>query len=207
MTSFDNWLLEATRHLSKDSAAQVRTEIQQHYESAREAAVGAGASADEAARSALNALGDARAANQQYRQVLLTSAEARMLGNARWESRAFCSSAWLKWLFRIIPIAALVGAVKLVLSGDFPMAGAVFLMGFLMASPFVPVYTPARARIFRFVRWVLMVGALGLAFGSHAREWSWLLFSCLWPMFWMEWTRASIRRKLPSSKWPKALYI
>ena len=35
-------------------------EIQQHYESARDAAVHDGATADEAARSALTALGDAK---------------------------------------------------------------------------------------------------------------------------------------------------
>ena len=82
MTGLDSWLNQATRHLSVDSAAQVRTEIREHYESAWEAAVGGGAPADEAGRSALAALGDAKAANRQYRKVLLTSSEARMLRDA-----------------------------------------------------------------------------------------------------------------------------
>ena len=54
----DCWLQQATRSLSKDSTAQVRTEIQEHYQSAREAN-----------RMALIALGDARIANTQYRRV------------------------------------------------------------------------------------------------------------------------------------------
>ena len=87
MSGLDSWLRQATRHLAKDSAAQVRMEIQQHYESARDAAIHAGATAVEAARSALIALGDARTANRQYRHVLLTSAEPRMLRDGNWEAR------------------------------------------------------------------------------------------------------------------------
>ena len=71
MTGLDSWLNRATRHLSKGSLAQVRTEIQEHYESAREAAIGSGATADEADRVALADLGDAKAANRQYRRVVL----------------------------------------------------------------------------------------------------------------------------------------
>ena len=43
MTRLDTWLKQATRHLSKGSVAQVRTEIQEHYESARETAMSGGA--------------------------------------------------------------------------------------------------------------------------------------------------------------------
>ena len=62
----DRWLEQATRRLSKGSAAQVRTEIQEHYQSAREDAISGGASQDEANRMALIALGDAKTANKQY---------------------------------------------------------------------------------------------------------------------------------------------
>src|ERR1700758_103163 len=75
----DSWLNRATRHLSKDSVAQVRAEILEHYESARDAAIGSGATADEADRSAIAALGDAKIANCQYRNVMLTSSEAKLL--------------------------------------------------------------------------------------------------------------------------------
>ena len=49
--------------------------------------------------------------------------------------------------------------------------------------------------------------ALALPFGPNTLKWSWLLISCLWPVFWVEWTRASIRRKLQVADWPKQLYL
>ena len=66
----DCWLQEATRGLSNDSAAQVRTEIQEHYHSAREAAMSGGATEDEANRIVLTALGDPKIVNKQYLGVL-----------------------------------------------------------------------------------------------------------------------------------------
>ncbi len=207
MTALDSWLNQATRRLSSDSAAQVRTEIREHYESAREGAIEAGASADDSDRSALAALGDPKAANRQYRKVLLTSSEARMLRNAKRESRAVCSRQWLKWSFRAMPVAALLAGVALFRGGETGLAWAVILIGLLCASPFLPVYTPARGRIFRCVKWAAAIGIFGLAFGPNTLQWSWLMFSCLWPIFLIEWTRASIRRKLPVEKWPRALYL
>lgn len=67
MTSLEQWLSDATRGLSPESAARVRAEIQQHYDSTREAG-----------GDALAALGDPRAANRGYRRVLLTEQEAMM---------------------------------------------------------------------------------------------------------------------------------
>lgn len=92
MTGLDSWLEQATRCLSRDSVAQVRSEIREHYESARETAISGGATADEADRLAVCALGDAKTANRQYRNVLLTASEARMLREANWEARAVCSA-------------------------------------------------------------------------------------------------------------------
>jgi hypothetical protein len=204
MTGLDGWLKQATRHLSRDSAAQVRTEIQEHYESALEAAMSGGASADEADRLAVTALGDAKDANCKYRNVLLTSAEARMLREGNWEARAVCSRPWLKW-------GALLLAAALFLTGAITVAWALLLgglaMGLLFAAPFLPVYTRSRGRVFRCVKWAVLLGALGLAFGPDVLKWSWLLFSCLWPMVWIESTRISIRRKLPIAEWPKQLYL
>jgi len=48
MSKLDDWLREATRHLARESAATVRREIRDHYESAREAAFADGHSAEEA---------------------------------------------------------------------------------------------------------------------------------------------------------------
>jgi hypothetical protein len=60
MTGLEDWLQKASRHLSKESAVRVRTEIQAHYEAAREAAIAAGASPNQADLGALAALGDAK---------------------------------------------------------------------------------------------------------------------------------------------------
>ena len=83
----ETWLGQATRHLSRDSAAQVRNEIQEHFDATRANAMEHGASCDEADRRALEALGSARAVNRKYRKVLLTSGEARLLreGNGKRE--------------------------------------------------------------------------------------------------------------------------
>jgi hypothetical protein len=204
MTGLDSWIQQATRHLARDSAAQVRTEIQEHYESALEAAMSGGASAEEADRLAVTALGDAKDANCKYRNVLLTSAEARILREGNWEARAVCSRPWLRW-------GALLVAAGLFLTGAITAAWALLVggivMGLLFAAPFLPVYTRSRGRVFRCVKWAVLLGTLGLAFGPEVLKWSWLLISCLWPMVWIESTRISIRRKLPIAEWPKQLYL
>jgi len=211
MTALDQWLKAATRGLAADSARRVRTEIQAHYDSARETAIGRGLSAEEADRSAVKDLGDPKAANRQYRKVLLTTAEGRMLGQSNREARAFCANAWMKSTLLAIPATALLVSSALFLRGEFAVAGALFAgglaigMGFI--APFFPVYTPARSRMLRRVKWALMAGALLLAFGPDALKWSWLLVSCLWIVGWIEWKRASIRRKLPVARWPKQLYL
>src|SRR5450432_2016173 len=179
MTGLDSWLKQATRHLSIDSAARVRTEIQEHYESALEAAMSGGASAEEADRLAVTALGDAKDANCKYRNVLLTSAEARMLREGNWEARAVCSRPWLNW-------GALLLAAASFLAGAIAEAWALLVGGIVMAllfaAPFLPVYTRSRGRVFRCVKWAVLLGTPGLAFGPDVLKWSWLLFSCLWPM-------------------------
>ena len=80
-------------------------------------------------------------------------------------------------------------------------------MSLLFVAPFLPVYTPARSRIYRVAKWLVLAGILVVAFWPALLQWSWLLLSCMWPMAWVEWTRISIRRKLPVEKWPKQLYL
>jgi hypothetical protein len=211
MRELDRWLNQATRHLSKDSAVQVKTEIREHYESAQEAAVNSGATADEADQMALNALGNAKRANRQYRRVLLTSAEARLLREGNWESRAICSHRLVRSLLRWMPVVALLAAMAL-FRADRIDAARVLLVGALGMSllsivPFLPVYTPSRGRIVRCVKWVVLAGLPVLAFWPDALKFSWLLIASLWPVAWVEWTRISIRRKLPVAQWPKHLYL
>jgi hypothetical protein len=211
MTGLESWLKQATRHLSAESAAQVRTEIQDHFESARDAAIAAGTTAREADLVALAALGDAKAANCQYRRVLLTSEEARLLRQGNHEAQFVCGHRWLKWLFPAASIATLLTGTVLLLIGVGPaaqiMLAAGTITGLLSSAPFLPIYTPSRGRVFRYLKWVVFIGAFVLIFGSDTLKMSWLLISCLSPLAWIEWTRVSIRRKLPVSKWPRQLYL
>jgi len=209
--SLNNWLHQATRHLSKDSAALVWAEIQEHYESARDAALSKGAAAEEADRAAVAALGDSKTANCQYRNVLLTSREAKLLRESQWESRAVCSRPWLKWMLLAMPAAALWASAALYITGKNELArtllvgGVTLLLAF--GAPFLPIYTPKRARIFRRAKYVLLAATFALVFGKHLLDWSWLLACSVWPLFWIEWTRTSIRRKLPEARWPRHLYL
>src|SRR5262252_10650921 len=130
VTILDNWLEQATLGLSKDSAAQVRREIEDHYESAREAAIATGATAEAAERSGLSALGDARTANRQYRRVLLTSSEARLLSDETVEARALrTSSSWFRWPLLALSVGGLVGAVALYKWGAGSLARVALAIG------------------------------------------------------------------------------
>ena len=192
MTEFYNWLNEATRKLSKESAEQVRIEIRAHFDSAREEAIEAGRSPEDADRLALAALGNARAANIEYRKVLLTSDEAKLLREANW----VC----------VIPAVPLIEAALLfltaaILEGWSLQVSALGIAAFLIA-PYLPVYTPWRARVLRALKWAAMLATVVLTY-----KYSWLMITCLWPFALNEWNRASIRRKLPFSQWPKQLYL
>ena len=60
MTLVEQWISDAARGLSPESVEQVRAEIEQHYDSARETG--------ETDDAAIAALGDARVANRAYRK-------------------------------------------------------------------------------------------------------------------------------------------
>jgi hypothetical protein len=211
MTGLESWLKQATWHLSAESATQVRTEIQDHFETARDTAIAAGATSGEADLVALAALGDAKTANCQYRRVLLTAEEARLLRRGNHEAQFVCTHRWLKWLFPAASIATLLTGIVLLLIGVSPaaqiMLAAGTITGLLTSAPFLPIYTPFRGRVFRYAKWIVFIGAFVLIFGSDTLKMSWLLISCLFPLFWVEWTRVSIRRKLPVAKWPRQLYL
>jgi hypothetical protein len=175
------------------------------------AAMSAGSTGEEADRLVIAALGKAKAANRQYRSVLLTSAEASMLREGNWEARAVCSRPWLKSLLATVPVAALLAAAGCFLFGSNDIARVLLagglVMGFLFTAPFLPLYTPARGRAFRLVKWVALLVVVGVAYQGIALQWSWLIFSGLWPLVWTEWTRFSIRRKLPVAQWPRQLFL
>jgi hypothetical protein len=211
MAALELWLKQATRHLAKDSALLVRSEIREHYECAQEVAIADGATAEQADQFALTSLGDARTVNGHYRQVLLTSDEARLLRNGNSEARAFCSRRWIKWMGIALSIGTFWTALTLFFLGRIETSAealAIFLMiGLLFVAPLLPIYTPSRSRIFRVVKYALIIGALAMVFGRDSLHMSWLLISCLWPIGWIEWRRASIRRKLPATAWPMQLFL
>jgi hypothetical protein len=206
--ALETWVRQAACGLSRDSAARVRMEILEHYESARESARAAGADAGEADRAAVASLGSARMANRQYREVLLTVSEARLLGSARWESRAVCARPWLKRLIPV-PVAGLLAGVWFGVTGETYLA-RLLLVGMsglaLLFAAFLPIYTPARGRVFRYARWAWLAAVLVLASGPSVEN-SWMLPVLGWPMIWIEWMQSALRRKLPVAQWPKQLYL
>jgi hypothetical protein len=99
----------------------------------------------------------------------LTSAEARLLREGNWEARAICYRPVLKGVLSAVPPVLLLAAAASYFSGGsgaarvLPAAG--MMMGVLLEGLFLPLYTPARSRVFRCVKWVVFAGALALAFG------------------------------------------
>jgi hypothetical protein len=177
---------------------------------AREAAVSNGASADEADRAALANLGDAVTVNCQYKRVMLTSAEASILRSASQEARAICSRKWLKWPLRGFAATGLLAAVTSHLNGATDAArmslALTLAAALLLAMITLPVHTAMRGRVFRAMKWAVILAIMALAIGPQMSKQWWLLTTCLWPMMWIEVVRASIRRKLPLSTWPRQLF-
>lgn len=231
MTALDTWLARATRQLSADSAAQVRAEIAQHYESAREDAIASGAAAAEADRAAVAALGDPRAANSQYREILITKSEARLLRSSACEARFFTGTPHRKRLLILVPAVAAtcaaaayaIATVTAPFAIPFPSSesayataslvarigiGAAILTAIVLAAPLLPIYTPVRARFYRAAKWLTVIALSALLYDRvHFREWSWLMLNCFSFIAWIEIKRMSIRRKIPTPNWPKHLYL
>jgi hypothetical protein len=229
--ALDIWLARATRRLARDSAAQVRAEIAQHYESAREDALATGATSDEADRTALAALGNPKSANSQYREVLLTCSEARLLRSSAREAHFFSATPTRKRLLILVPAVAATcaAAAYAVATVTAPFvipfvtsasanATATFvarvaiaiaiLTAIVLAVPLLPIYTPVRARFYRAAKWFTVIGlSLLLWDRANFREWSWLVLDCFSFIAWIEVKRTSLRRKIPASAWPKHLYL
>ena len=209
--ALDGWVSEATRWLSKDSAAQVRSEIGEHFEESRVAAVHAGANQAEAEYAALTALGDAGKVNREYRDALMTNGDARLLREGNMEAKFFCANRPVRLALLALPGLALMASGLLFYQGKADIARTLLLGGITLAvvfvMPFLPVYTKSRSRIARFVKWMVLAGLPLLAFGGDALKYSWLLIAVWSPIAWVEWRRMALRRKLPIEQWPKQLYL
>ena len=206
-----DWIAAATRGLAARSAAQVRTEIEEHYEAAREDALVRGESEQQADRTAVRALGDPYVSNRHYRAVMLTRSEARILGQGQSECRAVASRPWLLWALRALPLAPLGGMALAATFGDFGLALALFIgavaIALILAPALTPIRTPAQGRLVRRLKWAwLAVALVAVSAGGNVA-----LISSFYPglsvFLWIEWVRARIRRKLPQSEWPRHLYV
>jgi hypothetical protein len=209
--ALDQWLNRATRCLSKDATAKVRAEIQDHFETAREAALNGGAAPQAAGRAALLALGDAAALNRGYRKTLITASEARLLREANWEVRMICSRRAAKWGLVILPALVIAVGIGLSLAGNASLSRTLLFGGLTLAVvltvPLFPIYTVQRARVYRLVKWSALAATLWFALEPTLIRSSWFLSVTALPLLWTEWTRFSMRRKLPAARWPKHLYL
>lgn len=222
--ALDTWLARATRHLSRDSSEQVRAEITQHYDSAREAAISDGVSLAEADGKALAALGDPKSANRQYCRVLITRAEARQLRSSGREAKFFCATPLRKYLLVAVPVIAAICAATAyataTLTATFVTHAnsmaveiarislvAALLTALFFAVPLLPIYTPTRARIYRVIKWVAIVTVVMIIFDGDRLYSTWLFLSCFWVIAYTEAVRMSLRRKIPAPNWPKHLYL
>jgi hypothetical protein len=134
-----------------------------------------------------------------------------MLRKGNSETNFFCSRPWLKWAILGIPLATLIGGAYEIRHGRMDaardMISVAIGMSTLFLLPYLPIYTPSRGRVARAGKWIVLLAMFALIFGREALQWSWLLISSLYPVFYVEMTRESIRRKLPIERWPKQLYL
>jgi hypothetical protein len=204
------WLDVATNKLSTESKYRVRKEIQEHFVLAKEEAVAKGAHPDEAGRTALESLGDARAANRAYRKVLLTKADERLLRNLKSKSlRMICVAAGCLviapvWIFAVVLPAE---------SRESPHEnGFNLLIAFVyLALGLRPWITSKRnqtySKIF-FGFWVVCGAGSLFLLGIPQFQYgqSILLVVVVMSCWLMIRPRQQLRRKLPIDKWPDGLF-
>jgi hypothetical protein len=185
---------QATRGLAPESAARVRAEIQEHFDSALASGSLPGA--------AVAALGDAKSANREYRRVLLTKTDARWLESVRRRGHLPLFGAY------ILATAGLVaGAAKLLQGGIFGALPAFSMMaiGTLFLLPrWVRIHTRLRNRMYRVLQWAVIISvpiALVAEGRLHSVFFVYLMFVC------MAYKDYVLRRKLPVEEWPKDLYV
>jgi hypothetical protein len=177
--TLEQWLTIASKGLSPESAAQVRAEIEQHC------AVGV---VDVAA------LGDPKAANREYRKVLLTTDEAYTLGRLQEDPQ----TTVLVWICMII----MLPGMYLNLTNPILLIGSVPALT-ISVEMLMPRCHPSRARFVRHLKWTLLGVSFILAWGSV----HWYLTLGFLPVVMLEYAKLQLRRKLPMEQWPVRLSI
>lgn len=162
MTPLEQWLSEATRGLSPESAERVREEIQQHYDSACDARGDAGCDA-------IAALGSPREANRAYRKVLLTEWEAIAAPTIAQRKRSSPS--------RITLTSVLLAAVVwMILGRPHDPSSLLIMLAIFCDLPmtwFFPPTTLARCRIYTGVYGVRGVLIAGIVWWYDPAGWMW----------------------------------
>ena len=109
---------------------------------------------------AVTALGDARIANRQYRQVLLT-ADVKLLRTASsWVRMWSAPFLWMRGLMLAVPVALLMVSLAFLLTGN-PDKAKGLLEGAIgvavwSATPFLPIYTPMARTLLRLAKWAVL---------------------------------------------------
>lgn len=204
MQALEQWLSVATRGLCESAAERVRAEIGEHYLSAIESAGEGDSDSTDVERRAVAALGDAKAANRQYRRVLLTEREATLL-------RSLTSWGPQHVVGLLLLVTTAIYAISTRTSQLNYLFAAAAIEGVLRA---IPIPTIRAGWVVRIVRWGnqavfhAMWFATVLAFGNQ----SVLILTALFlPMLGAavhrEYKLFVIRRKLPVGQWPRQLRI
>jgi len=190
VTAIDQWLSDATRGLSAESAARVREEIQQHYDSAREAG-------DDDA-DVMGALGNPRAANRAYRKVLLTEQEALMAPALTQPKRP----SFRRTLFSYTFLAAVVWWLAGKHTGPGFWILTIAICCSILFSRVFPPTTLARSRIHLYVNEVLIILMVGILYSWNS-DWMGALSvgaALIWPAYTFTYRRLSIFRKLAAGQ-------
>jgi hypothetical protein len=202
MQTLEQWLDVATSGLCESAADRVRAEIGEHYASALEAAAADDADPIDAERLAVDALGDAKTANRQYRRVLLTASEEDVL-------RGLTSRGGRLWRGTIV----LVSAVLLVVVPTSTLAVTKYAFATVMVDALlhaIPVGSIRAAWALRILRWATVIGWYTIWFVS---TWEFArVAAVLIPVFAVgashrEYRLFVIRRKLPVEQWPRRLWV
>ena len=191
--TIEQWITIATRKLAPESAEQVRREIGEHFQ----CALAAG-------NSDIASLGDPRKANRQYRKVLLTAPEAKLIKGVFPDF-----ASW--WKYAILGVSnVLICAGAWAISGHSDLVWRAWPIGVLLllqyAGPLLCPKTPQDLRIWRIARGAGFI--VGMVF--LITTWNWMSYSIMAQFFFVSacQIRATvIRRKLSSDRWPVFAYI
>ncbi len=204
MQTLDQWLSVATRGLCDSAVERVRAEIGEHYASALESQERAGVDALDAERYALAELGDAKAANREYRRVLLTQGEDVFL---RRLSPGFGGRLWIAF-WMLLSAVGLVAAW--IMRSEVQWMFATMLVHGMFRT--LRVRSIRAGWLVRILRWALLALGLAMWYVSDIRLGYGVgviapaLYSAIFLVH-FEYKLFVLRRKVPVEQWPRPLWV